>query len=144
MTDQRQWRASPPEHWLDELDLILEANDPVRRPLRAIAGVIRIDSEDAEPRCKKIHQSAPLPRGARVRMHAHDSGAGSGLAKEGVDDLPARRRAGGLQILGQGVRVHGHPSSHRAPAILAGAGCASRTRGTSIGTLCRYSAYFSP
>ena len=68
MSNQRQWRAGSREHRLDERDLVAKMNDPVRRPLRALAGVIRIGSEDAKRRREKVHQRAPLPRGARIRM----------------------------------------------------------------------------
>src|SRR5262245_33360421 len=68
MPNQRQWRASSGEHWLDEPDFVPELNDPVRWPVWAVAGVVGIESEDAEPWRKEIHQPAPLPGGARVRM----------------------------------------------------------------------------
>src|SRR4029453_17773858 len=93
MANQRQWRASSPEHRLDEPELVPKVNDSVRRPVWALAGVIGIGSEDAEPWRKEIHQPAPLRRGPRVRMHAHDSGAGCGLAKKGLDGLPRARDA---------------------------------------------------
>src|SRR5215470_6660341 len=98
MTDQRQWRTGSPEHRFDEPDLVPEVDDSVRRPSRALAGVIRIGSEDAEPWREKIHQAAPLPRGARIRVYAYDSGAGSCLAIEGLHDPPTPPRGGRCEM----------------------------------------------
>jgi hypothetical protein len=83
VTNQRQRRADSPKDGLDERALVPKVNDPVRRPVRALARIIRIRRKDAELRREKLHQFAPLPRAARVRMNAYDSGAGSCLAKEG-------------------------------------------------------------
>src|SRR5262245_23537245 len=140
MANQRQRRASSREHRLDELDLVPKLNDPVRRPVWALAGVIGIGSEDAEPRRKEIHQPAPLLRAARVRMHANDSGAGSCLAKKGLDGLPRARGA----VLGHKLRHGSSPQAISVRATFVAAGCVPRTRGTNIGTLRRYSAYLSP
>src|SRR6516165_6537215 len=155
MANQRQWRPSSPEHRLDESDLVPKVNHPVRRPVWALAGVIGIGSEDAEPWRKDIHQPAPLRRGARVRMNAYDSGAGSCLAKKRLDGLPRVRdavldhklRHGSL--LSDRIRSQGHvrtaiPQAVSVRATFVAAGCVTRIRGTNIGTLRRYSAYLSP
>src|SRR5262245_2002072 len=151
MADQRQRRASSREHRLDEPDLVLKVNHSVRGPVRALASVIGIGREDAEPWREEIHQPAPLRRGARVRMYAHDSGAGSCLAKEGLDGLPRARDA----VLDHKLRHCSSPfgsdevtgairQAVSVRATFVAAGCVARTRGTNIGTLCRYAAYLSP
>src|SRR5262245_10525833 len=151
MANQRQWRASSREHRLDEPDLVPKVNDSVRRPVWALAGVIGIGSEDAEPWREEIHQPAPLPRGARVRMDADDAGAGSCLAEKGLDGLPRARTAVLDHKLRHGSSPFGSDEvtgailqaiSLRAPSVAPG--CVARARGTSIGTLRRYSAYRSP
>src|SRR5215831_13412686 len=84
-------------------------------------------------------------------MEADDSGAGSCLAEKGLDDLPRARDA----VLDHQLRHRRSPfgSDEVTGAILqaisvratfVAAGCVARTRGTSIGTLRRYSAYRSP
>src|SRR4029453_6368265 len=151
MANQRQWRASSREHRLDEPDLVAKVNHSVRRPVRALAGVIGVGSEDAEPWRKEIHQPAPLRRGARVRMYAHDSGAGSCLAKKGLDGLPRARDAVLDHKLRHGSSPFGSDEVTGAirqavsvRATFVAAGRVTRTRGTNIGTRRRYSAYLSP
>src|SRR5262245_9145963 len=151
MANQRQWRAGSREHRLDEPDLVPKVNDSVRRPAWALAGVIGIGSEDAEPWREEIHQPAPLRRGARVRMETNDAGAGSCLAKKGLDGLPRARDAVLDHQLRHGASPFGSDDVTGAirqavsvRATFVAAGCSTRIRGTNIGTRRRYSAYLSP
>jgi len=79
---RRRGGAGSGEHRLDERNLVVQADDPVRRPVRTLARVVRVGREDAELRREQLQQPAPLRRAAGVRMQADDARAGPGLAKE--------------------------------------------------------------
>jgi hypothetical protein len=83
MADEGQRRAGVAQHRLDQLDLVGQADLPVRWPFGTLAGAVRIRRQDAKARRQQLHQAAPLARAAGVRMQADDARAAAGVADEG-------------------------------------------------------------
>lgn len=80
MAYQREGRAGCLQHRLDERYLVAQADHAIGRPRRAPAGVVRVGGDDPKARGERLHQPAPLPRGAGVGVDADHARAGARLA----------------------------------------------------------------
>src|SRR5262245_37767885 len=84
VSDQYMRIACARQHGLEQVDFVAKGQRTIGRPRRTLAGTERVGGQDVEPAGERLHERAPLHRGARVCVEADDSTPGAGLAKEGT------------------------------------------------------------
>ncbi|MNG04642.1 hypothetical protein D3C84_877890 [compost metagenome] len=82
VADQDEGGAGPGQHRLDELDLVAQADEPIRRPVRAFARAVGVRCQDMVGGRQALAQVAPLAGGAGIGVQADHCWAMPGFEHE--------------------------------------------------------------